>query len=94
MKNCEGLKKLDFYGKTVGFHYEGQDKLRSCSGATVSICVFILIMAVAAFRFLQLATSERFVSFTRHEYNGHFEGMSAPTEDTLYAPKGYFSDEQ
>ena len=52
--STDGVMHLDFYGKTLGFHYEGADKLRSCSGATISCLVVLLILAVSAHRFLSL----------------------------------------
>lgn len=43
------FKKLDFYGKTLGFHIEGQDKIRSASGASLSLLVFISICLISVY---------------------------------------------
>ena len=40
------------FGKTIGFHYRGEDKLRSVSGATASICVVLLVCLISAYRML------------------------------------------
>ena len=41
-----------------------------------------------------LASTERFQLFTSHEMSGHYEGMSALSDGTLYAPMGHFNEEQ
>jgi len=53
------VNHLDFYGKTVGFHYDGQDKLRSFTGSLLSIVVFTAILLISATRLLQ-STNERY----------------------------------
>lgn len=60
------IKHLDFYGKTLGFHYRGQDKMRSCTGATISLIVFVAICAISMHR-LVLYLQEENRTFFRHE---------------------------
>ena len=93
MKMYRTATHLDFYGKTVGFHYEGQDKLRSCTGAILSILVFVLILGFGAMR-LGTSALERYQTFSRHELRNHFDGMASSERPDLYAPSGKMSAAQ
>ena len=66
---------LDFYGKTLGFHYNGADKMRSCTGATLSLIIFVAVVVSSLIR-LGMLEDERFSYFTRHQYEHYFEGMT------------------
>jgi len=65
--------------------------LRSCTGATLSLIVFLCICAVSGHRLiLQLGESNQM--FFRHHSEGFFEGMATSSEldysDTQVAPMG------
>ena len=71
MKKCSTLKHLDFYGKTLGFHYRGEDKMRSFTGSVISLVVFVAICALSFHR-LTLYFAESHRTFYRHSYEGYF----------------------
>ena len=79
MTACSSAKHLDFYGKTLGFHYKGQDKMRSQTGAILSMLVFLAICAISAHRLL-LIFKESHQTFFKHSYEGHYEGYGILTE--------------
>jgi len=81
------VTQLDFYGKTLGFHYDGADKMRSCTGALLSLFVFLAIVMTSLSR-LTSQINERYQSFTRHHINNYFEGMATSNDRQLHAPAG------
>lgn len=87
------LKHLDFYGKTLGFHFRGQDKLRSCTGATLSLIVFSAICITSAYRLLAYA-AESHRTFLRHDIPDFFEGVGSSDDSNAFAPDGTMSEEQ
>ena len=92
-RRCNGLKNLDFYGKTVGLHYDGDDKMRSRTGAFATICTLAVILIISTQRFLLLTNKEHFQTFSQHELIGMYEGMSTAEDNSLYAPSGHFNEE-
>ena len=91
------IKHLDFYGKTLGFHYRGQDKMRSCTGATISLIVFFLICTVGLWRLATLIKDTN-GTFLRHFIPRAYEGMAStsddPFSDERLAPQGLMTSDQ
>ena len=92
VKQIKSVTHLDFYGKTLGFHYDGADKMRSCTGALISLFVFFAIVMTSLSR-LAMQINERYQSFTRHNLNNYFEGMASSNDRQLHAPAGAMTSE-
>lgn len=77
------VKQLDFYGKTLGFHYQGADKMRSYTGALISAVVFLAITVSAAYRMVVIST-ESHQTFQAHgPIEGFYEGLSTERKSNL-----------
>ena len=53
------VKRWDCYAKTVGFHHEGADKIKTKSGAVVSLVVLVMVLVMTAWR-IMIAEAEKY----------------------------------
>ena len=86
MKATRMIKHFDVYGRTLGFRYEGHDKVRSVMGAVTSILVFVLIVAITGHRLIMWSNEANFIG--KEVIEGYFEGKGSMTDSDDYAPNG------
>ena len=70
------VKSFDFYGKTLGFHFQGQDKLRSCSGAIISLMVFLAVTLTVVIRVIIIDMDSHKTFFKHGPIEGYFHGAN------------------
>ena len=69
------MKKLDLFGKTVGFRIEGQSKLRTFSGMVISISLVFTVLVLCVHRFAFVYSGHQRY-FVEHRYDEFFEGRA------------------
>lgn len=70
------IRSLDFYGKTLGFHYQGEDKLRSFSGAIISLIVFLAVCITVVVRLILVDVDSHKAFFIHGPISSYFEGAN------------------